>query len=108
MNDLISRSALINELYKRIFTAEIYNDDFDGTVIGNLLCLGDVKEVADELPTVEVKHDVHGEWNEFDIDYGGIPTVGYQCSECGQSNGFITDFCPNCGADMRGEKNERD
>ena len=60
-----------------------------------------VEEIAN-APTIEAVPVVHGEWIEFDIDYGGIPTVGYQCSECGQSNGFITDFCPNCGAKKEG------
>ena len=26
-----------------------------------------------------------------------------KCSVCGFDLGFITNFCPNCGADMRGE-----
>ena len=29
------------------------------------------------------------------------------CSECEESTqDFLTNFCPNCGADMRGNKNE--
>ena len=70
------------------------------------LMLYEIADIIEDAPTVEAKPVVHGRWLEFDIDYGCIPTVGYQCSECGQSNGFITDFCPNCGADMRGGKNE--
>ena len=27
----------------------------------------------------------------------------YVCSKCGCGEDFLTDFCPNCGADMRGE-----
>ena len=57
--------------------------------------LDTVLQTINEQPTVDAGAVVHGEWLEFDIDYGGIPTVGYQCSECGQSNGFIADFCPN-------------
>ena len=32
----------------------------------------------------------------------------YKCSVCGYGNGrrFNTTFCPNCGADMRGETND--
>ena len=30
----------------------------------------------------------------------------YRCSECGHYQDDKTDFCPNCGADMRGEKHE--
>ncbi len=28
----------------------------------------------------------------------------YVCSKCGCGEDFLTDFCPNCGADMRGYK----
>lgn len=70
------------------------------------LCMDATVDIIDAQLTVEAKPVVHGEWIEFDIDYGGIPTVGYQCSECGQSNGFLTDFCPSCGVDMRGGKND--
>lgn len=36
------------ELEKRIFTAEVYNDDFDGTTITNLICLGDVRDILEK------------------------------------------------------------
>ena len=88
---LINADALIDDIEKSTFNRTIkeFFEDF-----------------VEDTPTVEAKPVVRGEWVEFDIDYGGIPTVGYQCSECGQSNGFLTDFCPNCGADMRGEKHD--
>ena len=51
----------------------------------------------------------HGEWIEKHCDYG----VYYRCSnchkmppnyECDYKEGAIkTNFCPNCGADMRKE-----
>lgn len=88
---LINADALIDDIEKSTFNRTIkeFFEDF-----------------VEDTPTVEAKPVVRGEWIEFDIDYGGIPIVGYQCSECGQSNGFLTDFCPNCGADMRGEKHD--
>lgn len=87
MSDLISKSALIEELQKYFVKNSIHKND--------------LAQILANLPTVEAKPVVKGEWFDFDIDYGGIPAVGYQCSECGQSNGFFTYFCPNCGADMR-------
>lgn len=39
----------------------------------------------------------------------GIPW--YQCSECGavrENKTFMENFCPNCGADMRGEEDAAD
>ena len=30
----------------------------------------------------------------------------FKCSECRRCFGIKTNFCPNCGADMRGEDND--
>ena len=52
-----------------------------------------------------------GEW-EYN-QYDGNPNIGnWHCSECrhivygGYSQKPYYNFCPNCGADMRGKKNE--
>ena len=55
-----------------------------------------------EAPTIEAEHTKHGKWEEFDCEYGGIPTKGYVCSECGRTEANKEPYC-NCGADMRGE-----
>ncbi len=36
---------VLEEVGKRMFSAECYNEDFNGTQIDNLLCYGDVAEV---------------------------------------------------------------
>ena len=55
---------------------------------------------------------VHGEWIDigwkgdwqFETDGKGNCWYEYECSECGFRNkGSKSNFCPNCGADMRGE-----
>ena len=53
----------------------------------------------------------HGYWsfvNDKGERDGWIPS--YECSECG-SGGWrypeVMNFCPSCGADMRGEQNEK-
>ena len=47
-------------------------------------------------PIVDAKPVVHGRWV--------LKDYGWYCSECGQSlyKGF-SNFCPNCGADMKEE-----
>ena len=65
--------------------------------------------VIDEQPTIEERKS--GKWEETDDGWDG---TYYVCSECGcpwtlidgtpKDNGM--NFCPNCGADMRGGNNE--
>lgn len=44
----------------------------------------------------------HGEW----IVVSNGTTHHYACSKCGHAGDFQDKFCRECGADMRGEKNE--
>lgn len=37
---------VVEQLENKIFSAEVYNDDFNGVQIGNLLCMGDVHEIV--------------------------------------------------------------
>ena len=53
------------------------------------------------IPSAKVRENVVGEWTgKGAIDGFGI----FICSACGKFAISETDFCPNCGADMRGEK----
>lgn len=45
----------------------------------------------------------YGEWEEIRDPYGKIE--GWIC-KCGSESKLKTDFCPYCGADMRGKKEE--
>lgn len=92
MNDLISRDKLRKEIL----------DKFpQGSARGVFLAF------VDEQPTVE---PVRGEWIVKE-DENCFATWDY-CSICGFSTGFAgsshyINFCPNCGADMRGENDEK-
>ena len=46
----------------------------------------------------------HGDW-QFETDGRGNCWHEYECSECGyRKRGGKSNFCPDCGADMRGDK----
>ena len=40
---------LIIRLEEMIFSAELYNNEFDGKTVDNLICLGDVADIANQL-----------------------------------------------------------
>lgn len=78
-NDLISRSALKKALKK---TEGITWDSWKT-----------VEKIIDNAPTVYPKQ---GEWI-------ANPLGAYVCNKCSWVVGkFERNFCPNCGADMRG------
>lgn len=59
------------------------------------------------LPATDVRPVVRGTWRTALLDheeFGIRPKVLY-CSECCQAIAYKTNFCPNCGADMRGDNN---
>lgn len=58
-------------------------------------------EIAIELikrqPTIDAEPVRHGKWT--------VTPIYIKCSECGESFMLIPqNYCPNCGADMRGEE----
>lgn len=66
-----------------------------------------VDDVIDEQPSADVVERKTGKW--VYSSFGG-----YHCSECGKQAPFwcfastqqLSDFCPNCGADMRKETDD--
>ena len=72
-----------------------------------ILHAADVADIVKNVPAADVRENVRGEWLHrtycFNGDIGGLSM--YQCSKCDFI--VLTDeynFCPNCGADMRGEE----
>ena len=76
--------------------------------------LSGILQVIDEQPEDDVRENVHGEWVRKEVDrrihgvYCKAPN--WMCSECKKwwfHNGAMlryNNFCPNCGADMRGSE----
>ena len=59
-----------------------------------------------EQPTADVKEVIRGKW--IKDEFGG-----HHCSACnarpllhGDESDALSNFCPECGADMRGENND--
>lgn len=52
-------------------------------------------------PAADVEEVRHGEWNRINQETTGLPWK-CRCSECGCPQDFEHNFCPNCGATMKG------
>ena len=66
----------------------------------------DILRSASGKPTIDAEPVKRGMWTFIrltDKDWGH---KAKECSSCGSTffNTTLWDFCPNCGADMRGEK----
>ena len=63
------------------------------------------KEDIDVMPTIEERKT--GEWIRKISVVDCATFVGDECSQCGYFKSMgQANFCPNCGADMRGRNNE--
>lgn len=108
MDDLISRSALIEEVCT-------YKETGCGSCKFQACC-PEVINIINEFPTIEAKPVVYGEWIKTfrymrkNINTGKLePVYSCDCPICKYhtgNQGVRFNFCPNCGADMRGGKNE--
>ena len=56
--------------------------------------------IIDEQPIIESRPK--GKWAIYVIS--SVDGEGCKCSECGFEGVPYWDYCPNCGADMRGEQ----
>ena len=59
---------------------------------------GGARKIIAEYPAADVKPVVRGSWTRFDYFPVGHD---YECSKCGYMNDMMSNYCPNCGADMR-------
>ena len=101
MSDLISRSALIEEL-------ENYCPDYQSSTVGCILkrAVNECIKIVNEHPTIEAVPVVHAKW----IDEGDYLATAYgklDARTCSACKCVITiddydNYCPACGARMDG------
>lgn len=104
---------LITRLLDEPMDAEVCLQDPTEHMSNGTMCNGYLFNITDIEPwskhricinfkdwrTEEPKR-MRGKWQEHK-DY---PNLAYLCSECGHFTTMRTNFCPSCGADMRGER----
>ena len=64
----------------------------------------DVQEWLDEQPTADVVEVKHGEWSPNGICPWNNVVGNWRCSVCNGISLKNSKYCPNCGANMRGDK----
>ena len=98
MAEYIDREALIKG--RHACKRDCATCDF--AVDGDSWCEGELF-VVDVLraPAADVRENMRGRWRQY-----SPLTDTYECDKCGYQvidESFCTNFCPNCGADMRPE-----
>jgi len=62
-----------------------------------------LREAIDKVPTADAVERKKGKWIDETFKPWGLVHHPYKCDQCGEHSEADSDFCPNCGADMRGE-----
>lgn len=108
MNDMIKRKDALKAVESEHYSDSIeviehnyYTDSLDSTMDFFEKTLLSIYHKIEDIPTAER----HGEWiqKKQSID-GKYDFIWTECSECHQRphDDFESDFCPNCGARMKG------
>lgn len=100
MGDLISRQAAIDAVH----------DEFDGCLVWDESgehTADEVERILDTLPSVQPEQR-KGKW--IHPYHYGLALPEHECSVCHEWEYADTEskFCPNCGADMRGDNDAAD
>ena len=93
MAEYIEREAAIAEVTMMAEARRIPVDSYGGEVVGEVIRL------LRGIPAADVRPVVRATWRRYSPF-----TDTYECSNCGEQvidQQFRTNFCPNCGADMR-------
>lgn len=106
-SDLISRDALIRDMYEDGYFPLTVADKATEKIMAQ--------------PTVDAVKVVHGEWlsaHEYALKIGVTDEEKLEeakkdkwwkfCNNCEQQVRGVRNYCPNCGADMRGKENASD
>ena len=82
----------------------LINEAPTGSQARALFCVKDM--IYDQQRYVsEMKPVKRGRWIFTEKLILGNPYGSYKCSECMYHVPYEDNYCPNCGADMRGEEN---
>ena len=102
-DDTISRQLAIDKFAAYIYHAfkDFYRIGLHRKTLTPEQCRRVARNVLAEVPSAQPERK-RGKWEIYVISM--FDGEGCRCSECGFEGVPYWDFCPNCGADMRGEQ----
>ena len=94
----------------KMFLEDVRQDYLEEDTFSSDFAAKVIETVQDEYltnaPTVDAVEVVHGRWEEQYTPNGKyVAWDGFYCSICGKQSAK-SNYCPNCGAKMDGDKNE--
>lgn len=106
MAEFIEKAAILSKC------EEMWNnaDETTQTGVDTINAIDRITDFIEAMPAADVQLVKRGRWigiNEYCKKNGYIPSgmgIYYWCSECGKEEPKISDYCPNCGARMDGDK----
>lgn len=107
MADYIERQAAIDALGEEPI---VWNED-DESELAELFEWRRCRGIIEAIPPAAVAPVKHGHWEERIVesedDPCGLFRRRWYCSSCGEWQTYgKTDYCPMCGADMRGGESD--
>ena len=102
MSDYINKQDVLDAFRKELCSE--YNGR-EYAIIITALSFSGIENILNEIKTADVVERKRGEWNFEESPDGYYHS---ECSECGHwfyEDAFLKpyNYCPNCGADMRGK-----
>ena len=92
----MDKKKQIEEIFNIIVDGVIDGEDNNGVPTGNTC-----SNIAEAIYNADYRKQSEGEWRET--------RTGFHCSSCRKKPGvivnrgaFLSNFCPNCGAKMKG------
>lgn len=84
------------------------HDSFDNPYFRSQACQ-QAMDILDTVPASDVVEVRHGRWHRYSKgsgSYNGVIILSdaFQCTICKKSFWNKSDYCPNCGAKMDGDK----
>ena len=101
MAEYIEREAVANSLNGLLLKENENTEEFVNAYNSGVLY---AKERILEYPFSDVQPVRRGKWLEI-AGYGGWSETYYQCPECNTTEYIPSNYCPNCGAELRGVEN---